>query len=111
MAVCQPVQSAAYTFSKWVPSDLPIQYKFYSDKFPINTFDPIDTISSIADDGAGNSTITLSSTTQTYVKREYIEITGATNEDYNGVWQILSVSSSTVITIDAPFTATDTGGS
>lgn len=109
MAVCQPILAPGYLFSNWVCADLPILFKVYSDKFPINTFDDQDSISSIADDGAGNSTITLSSTSETYVKREYIQITGASDDRYNGIWQVLAVSSSTVITIDAPFIATDTG--
>lgn len=109
MPVCQPINSIAYTFSKWVCVDLPIQYQVYSDKFPVNTFDDNDSISSIADDGAGNAQITLSATLETYVVREYIRITNATNEAYNGVWQVLAVSSSTVITVDAPFIGTDTG--
>ena len=109
MAVCQPVNSLAYTFSNWVASDLPMQYELYSDKFPINTFDDNDTISSIANDGAGNATITLSSTSETYVKREYIRIQNASEDEYNGIWQVLSVVSSTEIVIDAPFTSTATG--
>ena len=105
---CSPAISKAYIFSKWVPAWLPIQYNLTSDKWPVNTFDSTDSVSSIADDN-GFARITLSSTTETYVNREYIKITNSgTYSAYDGVWQIITLNSSTDITINAPFLGTDT---
>lgn len=99
---CLPVISKAYVFSNWVPAWLPIQYQITSDKWPINTFDDTDTISSIADDN-GFARITLSSTSETYVNREYIKITNSSIDGYNGVFQIISLNSSTDITINTAY--------
>ena len=104
---CIPVNSKAYIFSNWVPAYLPIQYSITSDKWPINTYDDIDSIASIADDN-GFARITLSSTLETYINREYIKITNSSYDGYNGVFQIISINSSTDITINAPFLGTDT---
>lgn len=105
---CQPVISKAYLFSNWVPAWLPIQYNLTSDKWPINTFDDIDSVASIADDN-GFARITLSSTSETYINREYIKITNSsTYSGYDGVWQIITLNSSTDITISAPYLGNDT---
>lgn len=105
--VCDNITSIAYAESKWLAAWLPIIYNIHSYKWPLNTFDTTDTITTIVNNN-GNARITLSSTVETYIQKEYIKISGASDESYNGVWQILQKHSSTEFTLNAAFTATDT---
>lgn len=105
--ICSFQNSVAYTFSEWVAGWLPIQYELVTDKFPVNTFDEVNTISGITNNN-GLAKITLFGTSETYVNREYIQITNS-SLGYNGVYQILGVTGSTVFTLDTPFLGNEIG--
>ena len=106
--ICNSINSVSYADSNWIPGWLPIRYSISSNKWPVNTFDDVDTVSGIVDNN-GFAKVTLSSTSESYVEKEYIKISSATDDSYDGVWQILQLHSSTVFTISANYSATATG--
>jgi hypothetical protein len=84
---------------------LPIAYRLSSNLYPTNTVDTSVTISSYQDD-FGYVNINLSGTIDSGAfpePLEYVKITGATNSNLNGVYQISEVVSATSITINLPY--------
>src|SRR5688572_11878697 len=76
----------------WSSIFLPIVYKVSSDKWPINTVDTAQTISSSSDDN-GYTQVTLSGDLKSGVNQlEFVQIAGAMDDDLNGVWQIVEAS-------------------
>lgn len=84
---------------------LPMNYILSTDKFPVNTFDSSFTISSVASN-LGQAELTTSAP-HGFVAKEWIEVSGTTN--YDGIYQILYVPSTTTIVINVAYSATDTG--
>lgn len=87
---------------------LPVIYKLESDKFPVNTFDDTDNITTVSD-YSGYAQINLPGTYETYVELEYVKIEGSSVEAYNGVWQIIKINATTQIVINCAFSGTATG--
>ena len=106
--ICDSINNVAYIKSNWVPAWLPIQYKFSTNKWPVNTFDAEDTITSVSD-ANGFARVVINSASVTYVEKEYIKIAGSTVSSYDGVWQILQLHSTTDFTISANYNGNDSG--
>jgi hypothetical protein len=93
---------------EWNSIFLPIIYKISNDKWPVNTVDTARTISSFSNDN-GYSDLTLSGdigSVDAY-RLEFVKISDATDEDLNGVWQIVEVISQSNIVIDLPYSVSN----
>lgn len=93
---------------KWHCIHLPIIYKLSNTRWPTNSVDTARSISSVTDqDGyceivaSGNMTAAVA----TIQPLEFVKITGSTDEELNGVWQVLSVTDDTTFVINIPFSA------
>lgn len=90
----------------WSSIFLPIVYKCTTDRWPTNTVDTTRTISSFSDDN-GYTDLVLSGDIKSsgggINQLEFVRITGAFNEDLNGVWQIVEVISNSHIVINLPY--------
>lgn len=101
----RPEKTIDSALSRWNAAALPLQYVVANTKWPTNTEDDIDTITSVSDDNGYAKIFTI--TSEIYKAKEYINVLGTTN--YNGVQLIRTVAGSGLITIDAPFVADETG--
>lgn len=101
----RPEKTIDSSLSRWNAAALPIQYVVANTKWPTNTEDDIDTISSVSDDN-GFAKILLAHTYEIYKVKEFVNIIGTTN--YDGP-QLIRVVDGFNITIDAPFVVTETG--
>lgn len=92
----------------WNSIFLPIVYKISNDLWPVNTADTARTISSHAGDN-GYTEVTLSGDIKaTEVNEfEFVKISGAVDENLNGVWQIVQVISNSNLVISLPYSSTD----
>lgn len=91
----------------WSCVHLPIIYKISNNLWPTNSADTIRDITGVTDSN-GYCNITVAGdikATGSAAALEYIKITGCTNTDYNGVWQIITYSSDTSFIIDLPYSA------
>jgi len=95
--------------STWNALNLPIQYKFDSDLFPVNSVDAVISISSFANNG-GFLEVTLGAASANTLTDETIQITGADVDSYNGVWKIKEVVSTTVFVLFVAYDSTLTTG-
>jgi hypothetical protein len=92
---------------KWNAVHLPVVYKLSNDLWPINSVDTVRTISSVTD-SSGYCVLSLSGdikATGSAAALEFIKITGATDDDLNGVWQITSYTNDTTFTIAIPYSS------
>lgn len=87
---------------------LPIIYKLLSDKFPVNSYDDVNTITTVSNYN-GYAQLNLPGTYETYVALEYIKVEGASVSQYNGVWQVIDVPNATQIVINCVYSGTATG--
>lgn len=87
---------------EWSSIYLPIVYKATNDHWPVNTIDPVRTVSSQADDN-GYTSLTLSGSAGAQAF-EYIKLLGGNTE---GVWQVVEQTGSVVV-IDLPYDAANT---
>lgn len=95
----------------WMCAHLPIVFKIKSTLWPVNTVDTSRTVSSFASDG-GFVKLTLSgSLGASFNALDYVLIAGATTSAVNGVFQILTKSSSSVVTINLAYLSTYNFGS
>ena len=102
------VKTEYYT-SKWVASNpLPVQYKLTSNLFPTNNVDGIDTIIGIGNNG-GYIELSLGSSYEVYQEKEYIKIIDCSQPLYNGVWQIIGISTYGKLTVDCPYITSGIG--
>lgn len=108
MSTCSARISNSYATSKWSGTTTPIPYYVETDKFPVNTVDTIDAFGAVLDT-FGYAQIELSGSYETYLKGEFIRITGASVAAYNGVWRVREVADVNSIVISAPFAGTATG--
>lgn len=90
--------------SRWNAANLPMIYDIANTKFPVNTDDADETVNSIADN-AGFAQLTLNSVT-TLVAKDWLTIDAGI---YQGIFRIISFQSTTLITINTPFVADDSG--
>lgn len=89
----------------WSCVHLPIVYKLSNDRWPINTVDTERTVSSFTDVN-GYTNLNLSGALKgTVVDLDYVKISGAANDDLNGVWQIIDAVSTSDVTINLAYDA------
>lgn len=89
----------------WSCVHLPIVYKLSNDRYPINTVDTERTVSSFTDVN-GYTNLNLSGALKaTVVDLDYVKISGAANDDLNGVWQIIDAVSTSDVTINLAYDA------
>lgn len=89
----------------WSSVFLPIVYKLSNDRWPVNTVDTGVTVSSFSDDN-GYTNLNLSGALKSsFNALEYVKISGASDEDLNGVFQIVEDITTSDITIDLPYSA------
>lgn len=90
----------------WSCVHLPIVYKLSNDRYPINTVDTERAVSSFTDVN-GYTNLNLSGALKaTVVDLDYVKISGAANDDLNGVWQIIDAVSTSDVTINLAYDAT-----
>ena len=94
--------------SRWKCAWLPIIWRMQSDLFPVNSVDVELTIDSVADDGNGLTEFTTSAN-HLLLKFDWVNVTSSTVEGYEGIGQIIAVSSGTEFTLNIEFSATATG--
>lgn len=89
----------------WSSIFLPIVYKVSNQFWPINFVDAERTVLSAADDN-GFTDMSLSGALRGSVNTlEFVKIVGASDEDLNGVWQIVEVISTSHVVINLPYDA------
>jgi hypothetical protein len=91
----------------WNCVHLPIVYKLSNTLWPTNSVDTIRTISAVTDSN-GYCSMTASGdikATGSAAALEFVKITGSTDDDLNGVWQIITYSSDTSFVLDIPYSA------
>ena len=95
--------------SKWNASATPLQYKFSSNLFPVNTVDTTISISSYLYSSSDRGTMLTLSSPQTSINQgDYITIEGTGT--INGVHKVLSTPTASFIVIDFFTSSTGTGG-
>lgn len=91
----------------WNSIFLPIVYKLTNDRWPVNSIDAERDVSSQSDDNSFTN-LNLSGTLKSsFNALEFVKISGASDEDLNGVWQIVEVISTSDITINLPYSASN----
>lgn len=94
----------------WSSIFLPIVYKCNNDRWPINTVDASRMVSSFSDDN-GYTDLDLSGDIKSsgggINALEFVKISGASDSDLNGVWQIVEVISNSNIVISLPYSASN----
>jgi hypothetical protein len=89
----------------WSAIFLPIIYKISNNRWPVNSVDTARSVSSAADDN-GFTDLTLSGVVRASINAlEFVEISGASNDDLNGVWQIVEVISTSRLVLSLPYDA------
>lgn len=88
----------------WSCVHLPIVYKLQSTLWPTNTVDTSRTVSSFAND-SNYTKLTLSGSLGTFNALNYVKISGANSSAVNGNWQILTKTSSSVVTLNLSYNA------
>lgn len=98
------VVTASHT---WNCVHLPIVYKLSNTLWPTNSADTVRTISSVTDSN-GYCALALSGDikdTGSAAALEFVKITGATDDDLNGVWQIIAYTNETTFTVDIAYSS------
>jgi len=91
----------------WNSIFLPIVYKLSNDRWPVNSIDAERTVSSQSDDN-GFTNLNLSGILKSQLNAlEFVKISGASDEDLNGVWQIVEVITTSDISINLPYSASN----
>jgi len=91
--------------SRWNAGNLPLQYEVSNTKWPTNTDDLTDSISTVSDSN-GYARLNLGTTNETYTAKLWVKVTGSTG--YDGVHRVRAATVST-ITIDFPYEGSETG--
>lgn len=94
----------------WSCVHLPIVYKLASNRWPVNTADSTTNISSTADVNGYLDIITFGAIKTGMEVLDYVKISGAADEDVNGVWQVVAVTSDSHVVINAVYTSTSLTG-
>lgn len=92
---------------KWSCVHLPIVYKLSNTLWPTNSADTVRTISSVTD-SSGYCALSLSGdikATGSAAELEFVKVTNATDDDLNGVWQIVSYTNDTTFSIAIPYSS------
>lgn len=91
----------------WNCVHLPIVYELSNTLWPTNSADTTRTMSSVTDSN-GYCALSLSGdikTTGSASALEFVKISGSTDDDLNGVWQIISYTNDTTFVINIPYSA------
>jgi hypothetical protein len=91
----------------WNCVHLPIVYKLSNTLWPTNSVDTVRTISAVTDSN-GYCSMTASGdikATGSAAALEFVKITGSTDDDLNGIWQIITYSSDTSFVLDIPYSS------
>ena len=88
--------------STWNAINLPIQYKFSSDLFPVNSVDTAFNITGASNDNSFLS-VTISASSTNTLEGETIQIEGSDIESYNGIFKIKEKISNTEYTINVAY--------
>jgi len=107
--ISRPSKTIEGVESTWNALNLPIQYKFNSDLFPVNSVDSVISISSFANNG-GFLEVTLSGASANTLEGETIVLSGVDVDSYNGVWKIKEVVSTTVFVLFVAYDSNITTG-
>ena len=88
----------------WSSIFLPIVYKCTNNRWPTNEIDTLRTVSSFSDDN-GFTRLALSGNIRFGSANilGFVKITGATDLDYNSIWQIVEINDQDDITINLPY--------
>lgn len=90
----------------WSCVHLPIVYKISSNIYPVNSVDTARTVSSFTDvNGYTNLNLSGALKATTVNDLDYIKISGASNDDLNGIWQIIDAVSTSDVTINLAYDA------
>lgn len=92
-------------FHGWHCVHLPIVYKLTNTLWPTNSADTTRDITNVTNSN-GYSALTLSGDVKATGSAEvldFVKITGCTNTDLNGIWQIVNYTSDTSFTISIPY--------
>ena len=84
--------------SRWNASRTPLNYKFSSAKFPVNSVDPTITVFNFSYNASLRGTLLNVSDTSSYSEGEYVKITS--NEVINGVHKIINITDASNLVID-----------
>lgn len=87
----------------WSSIFLPIVYKCSNDRWPVNSIDIAITVSSFSDDNSFTNLNLSGALKSSFNALEFVKISGASDDDLNGVWQIVEVISTSDITINLPY--------
>lgn len=91
----------------WNCVHLPIVYELTNTLWPTNSVDTVRTMSSVTD-SSGYCALSLSGdikSTGSAAALEFVKITGSTDDDLNGVWQIISYTNDTTFVINIPYSS------
>jgi len=84
--------------SRWNASRTPLNYKFSSDLFPVNSVDPTIAVFNFSYNASLRGTLLNVSDTSSYSEGEYVKITS--NEVINGVHKIINITDASNLVID-----------
>lgn len=91
----------------WNCVHLPIAYQLTNTLWPTNSADTTRTMSSVTNSN-GYCALSLSGdikATGSAATLEFVKITGATEDDLNGVWQIIAYTNDTTFTVNIPYSS------
>lgn len=86
----------------WSCVHLPIVYRITNTRWPTNSEDTAQTISTLNDD-LGYARVTLSGSLGTFEDLSFVKISSAANSDFDGVYQILDKISTSNITLNVAY--------
>jgi hypothetical protein len=86
----------------WSSIFLPIVYKASNNRWPVNSVDAVGLIVLNSDDNGFTTLTTAAPIAGLNAALEFVKITGAT-DDANGVWQVVEIIASNVVTINLPY--------
>lgn len=93
----------------WSCAHLPIVYRISNTLWPTNSVDTARTILTLNDD-LGYARVTLSGTLGTFEDLSFVKISGASNSDFDGVYQILDKLSTSNITLNVAYSTFNNSG-
>lgn len=89
----------------WNSIFLPIIYKLSNNRWPVNSVDTERTVSSFSDDNGFTSLILSGVLKADFEALEFVKIAGASDDDLNGVFQIVEKINTSEIVINLPYAA------
>lgn len=88
----------------WSCVHLPITYRISNNRYPTNSVDTARTVSTLANNN-GFVQLGLSGSLGTFEDLSFVKISGSSNSNINGVWQILDKLSSSSVILNIPFSS------